>query len=448
MQFNLNQIARRILPTSVRPRIRLTIARLRRPIMERWLKKQRPELYQRLTNANLPESLYETIMLALASDDYRQLPIWSERPEFVTTDLLMITPQFSPDLLKDVIVLRSQLPDLHSTLLMGPMWWGQENVTAKHFDEIINYGNDGAVKLINYLHGISARSTIIRGGRTYLDAIAAIFSPGRLIFRAEEWMCAIPGYDPDSESAIIEKYLASTTDGMYHYWGAEAATALRKIMPIPGEIRDIPPACVEELGPKEFLPKLSTTDGEPHVVFPADMILIDGLPEHLDNWRKMTDQGIHIHYHPPRPGWAKTIRAQPYVQLQLESSYFHIEETLDFEQALNFFTRYDWAYLHMSAPRCNVNPGFEDVAPNLIYTFVQSELPMIIAQNRGLNSITNMVEEFDTGVALQTSELATVRPRLEKALGKTMAKNLKDRREHFTFDRTGLTSLVFPHSLQ
>ena len=212
-------------------------------------------------------------------------------------------------------------------------------------------------------------------------------------------------------------------------------------MDISGEIKEISPACVDELGPNQPLPKLSASDGEPHVVFPGDMILIDGEPEHLANWRVMCAQGIHVHYHPPRPDWVSTSRSKPYWEFERESDYFHIEETLDFEQALSTFTRYDWAYDHMSASRCHVNAGFEEVGPNLIFTFVQTELPLIIAADRDLRMVERMVDQFETGLIVSTADLATLRPRMDEALDDGMDVRLKKRREYFTFDREALSAI-------
>ncbi len=181
------------------------------------------------------------------------------------------------------------------------------------------------------------------------------------------------------------------------------------------------------------------------MVYPGDVILIDGCPEHLANWRVLCAQGIHIHYHPPRPGWRATRRAKPYVQFERQNKYFHIEETLDFEQALVKFSQYDWAYGHWSPARCRTNPGFESVAANLIFTFVQAELPMIIAAGRGLSAIDRLVDQFGTGLAVSTAELASLKPRMEFALDEQMNTNLKRRREYFTFDRSSLASLILPN---
>jgi hypothetical protein len=437
--------ARKMLPGTLRSKMRSILARLRRPAMERWLKEQRPEIYRRLTSSEVPPDLQSMILSSLAGDDYRRLPVWETGPKSVETDVLVVASQFSPDMVKDVVALRSERPGLHCTLLMGPLWWGQKHFSDKYFDEILNYGGGGAVEIIEHLDRISAKTTIVRGGRTFLDAVAGLFSPGRLVFRAEEWQCAIPGYDPESEPHVVETFLAGKADGIYHYWGPDATLAIRKLMNVTREIREIAPACVDELSPGETLPKLSEADGDPHVVFPADLTLIDGEPEHLANWQALCAQGIHVHYYPPRPGWRDQVRAKPYVKFEDESEYFHIEETVDFEQALLEFTQYDWAYDHMSVQRCHTNLGFEEVGPNLIYTFVQAELPMIIASDRPLSMVNRMVHQFDTGLAVSTAELGTLRPRMEAALDEPMKLNLRRRRVFFAFDRPGLALLVLPN---
>ena len=93
--------------------------------MERWLRSERPEIYRRLTASDVPAQLRATILLSLAGDDYRRLPVWGERPKTVETDVLVVTPQFSPDMIKDIIALRSQRSGLNCTLLFGSQWWGQ-----------------------------------------------------------------------------------------------------------------------------------------------------------------------------------------------------------------------------------------------------------------------------------------------------------------------------------
>jgi hypothetical protein len=56
-----------------------------------------------------------------------------------------------------------------------------------------------------------------------------------------------------------------------------------------------------------------------------------------------------------------------------------------------------------------------------------------------------MVHQFDTGLAVSTAELGTLRPRMEAALDEPMKLNLRRRRVFFAFDRPGLALLVLPN---
>jgi hypothetical protein len=414
--------------------------------MVRWLRTNRPEIYRRLTSSDVPVELQEIMLNALSVDDYRRLPVWDKHAKTVQTDVLVITPQFSPDMIKDVIALRSQRPGIHCTLLMGPMWWGQRELTTKYFDEIIEYGNEGIVGIIERLNVISARSTIIRGARTYLDVVAKLFCPGRLIFRAEELTCAIPGYDPQSESFICERYLFEHASASYHYWGDEATNSLRDLMDIRGQIENIRSACVEELGPHQNLPKLSATDGAMHAVFAGDVIIIDGEPEHLDKWQQMCTQGVHVHYYNPRPGWQRSKQAVPYLALNKQTPFFHIEKAVDFERALVEFTQYDWAYGHFERIRCETNPGFNNVAGNLIYTFIQARLPLIISPIAGSPFISRIVDEFDAGLSIDIVEFSTIDTRLKDALTEDLPERLQRLNDAMSFKRKSLADLVLPTS--
>jgi len=413
--------------------------------MERWLRQQRPEIYTRLTNANLPESLHETIMLALASDNYRHLPVWGESTETIQTDLLIITSQFSPDMLKDVIAIRSQRPGIHCTLVMGPMWWGQKELATKYFDEIIEYGNEGIVRVIEILNNISARSTIIRGARTHLDVVIEIFCSGRRIFRSEEWNCAVPGYDPLSEVALIERYLVEHTCGIYHYWDKIAADTIRNIFDVKVPIETIMPACVDELGPFEYLPKLSEIDGDPHTVFAGDLLFDQGgMPEHLGKWEMMCAQGIHVHFYPPRPQWILSKRAEPYLALQKRTRFFHIEQTIDFERVLVEFTKYDWAYYHIDDFSHRYNTGFEIMGSNLYFTFVQAGLPAIAAPTSAFQYLNRLIDEFAIGFVVDSKDIPDMRSKMASVMTEDMPDRLNRFRDVMAFKREALANLVLP----
>ena len=119
MRGLMRRVARRVLPGTVRDGMNRARARLRMPGMVHWLQEQRPEIYRRLTAPGVPLQLRDALLLSLASDDYRRLPRWGTRPKTVETDVLVIAAQHSPDMVKDVIALRSQRPGLHCTLLFG-----------------------------------------------------------------------------------------------------------------------------------------------------------------------------------------------------------------------------------------------------------------------------------------------------------------------------------------
>jgi hypothetical protein len=412
--------------------------------MERWLRNQRPDIYRRLTGSDIPSVLQEAFFKSLAKDDYRKLRDFDASPKSIETDLLIVTPQFSPDMIKDVIAIRSQRPELHITLVMGPQWWGGQELAERVFDEIVSYGNGAAVDLINVLSTITSPVTIIRGARLYLDVVAALFSPGRMIFRSEEFNCAMPGYDPDSEVSLAERYLVEHASSVYHYWGDEGSEAIKSLMNVSGQIEDIPPACIEELGPHEILPKLSATDGAMHMVFAGDVIRIDGRPEHLDKWTILTDQGIHIHYYNPTPSWRTSNRAAPYLELASQSKFFHVEQTVGFERLLVELTQYDWAYLHIPPKRSLFNPGFENVASNLFLTFIQAELPIFIRKNFEFTFLNRVVDGFGAGLAVETNDLADARSKMQAALKDDMPDRLAQLKKAMCFKRDILAELVIP----
>jgi len=412
--------------------------------MERWLRNQRPEIYRRLTTPDIPSVLREAFFTSLAKDDYRKLRDFATSPKSIETDLLIVTPQFSPDMIKDVIAIRSQRPGLHITLVMGPQWWGGRELAERVFDEIVEYGDGAGVALINILSTISSPTTIIRGARLYLDAVAALFSPGKMIFRSEEFNCAIPGYDPGSEVSLVERYLVEHASSIYHYWGDEGSEKIKSLMNVSGEIEDIPPACIEELGPHEILPKLSATDGAMHMVFAGDVVRIDGQPEHLDKWTILGDQGIHVHYYNPTPGWQTSRRAAPYLELASSSKFFHVEQTVAFERLLVDLTQYDWAYLHVAPKRSLFNPGFENVASNLSFTFIQAELPVFTRANSEITFLNRVVDEFGAGLAVDTLELPDVRSKMQAALKDDMPDRLAKLKKAMAFKREMLAELVIP----
>jgi hypothetical protein len=215
-------------------------------------------------------------------------------------------------------------------------------------------------------------------------------------------------------------------------------------MNVKGPIENIPPAIVDELGPHERLPKLSASDGALHAVYAGDVIMIDGAPEHLENWRMICEQGIHVHYYCPRPEWRTLAAARPYLMLEKQNPFFHVEGTVDFERALVEFTQYDWAYYHFEPIRILMKPGFMNVTPNLLFTFVQSELPLMIRLNAGFVWADRMVEDFETGLAINTSDFSDIDSHLRAAMTGDLPERLRQRREAHTFKREALADLVLP----
>jgi hypothetical protein len=448
MKGLLRRWARTVLPTSLRTRIRNTRARLRRPAMELWLKEHRPEIYRRITTSDLPVQLREAIFTSLAGDDYRRLPVWGARPNKFETDVLIVTPQFSPDMIKDVIALRSQRPGLHCTLLFGSQWLGQKHIAEREFDEIIEYGDAGIVKIIDVLNTASARTTIIRGARSHMDVVMELFSPGRIIFRSEEFNCSNPGYDPQSDAALAERHIIENVDGIYHVWGDEASETIRGMMKANGPIENIPSSMIDELGPHKHLPKLSATDGAMHMVFAGDTVEIDGEPEHIDKWKLLCSQGIHVHYYNPVPTWITLQRAEPYLELEKQTPLFHVEKTVDFEQALVDLTQYDWAYGHFVPVRCALNPGFEHIASNLMLTMVQAELPMMIRPNARLLFLDWIIDEHAVGFKIETDDLSTAEAKLRAGLTDEMPENFRRLKQELAFKREVLADLVLPSEEQ
>lgn len=448
MKRLLRRWARTVLPTSLRTRIRNTRARLRRPAMERWLRKHRPEIYQRITASGLPDLLSEAIFMSLAGDDYRRLPIWGAQQNKIETDVLVITPQFSPDMIKDVIALRSQRPNLHCTLLFGPEWLGQKHIAEREFDEIIEYGDAGIVKIIDLLSTANASTTIIRGARSHLDVVMELFCPGRIIFRSEEFNCSNPGYDPQGDAALAERHIIENADGIYHCWGDQASETIRGLMDVKGPIENIPSSMIDELGPHEYLPKLSATDGAMHMVFAGDTAKIPGEPEHIDKWKVLCSQGIHVHYYNPVPTWTTLKRAEPYLKLAKQTPFFHVEKTVDFEQALVELTQYDWAYGHFVPVRCALNPGFEHVASNLMLTMIQSELPMMIRPNARLTFLDWIIDEHAVGIKIETDDLSAAEAKLRAGLTDEMPNNFLRLKKALAFKREALTDLVLPSAEQ
>ena len=148
------------------------------------------------------------------------------------------------------------------------------------------------------------------------------------------------------------------------------------------------------------------------------------------------------------PTWTTLKRAEPYLELAKQTPFFHVEKTVDFEQALVELTQYDWAYGHFVPVRCALNPGFEHVASNLMLTMIQSELPMMIRPNARLPFLDWIIDEHAAGIKIETNDLSAAEAKLRAGLTDEMPNNFLRLKKALAFKREALTDLVLPSAEQ
>lgn len=352
-----------------------------------------PSTYKILTSAHLPKRLLYTVTLRLAlHKKWKNFPIQSNFP-LVKTDVLFASYSAHPDLLKMCIALKRAKPGIRCTLIAGRDAHTQ-NLCKKWFDEVIFTANGNEPIILAAMQHADAKVIVMRFRDIVFQTLAPLLSRSPLIYYPSGGFLSSLSEDflADPELSFDEifeadRFLVERVQGIMHFLSDGVIDWFKeKGANITCPNATVYTACLPELTPSEFLPKLSTQDGEWHIVHATGVETVNrdsrtggGAFLPIEKCRIVVNQGVHLHvygtYFDRRaPGYA------PYVELEKQSRFFHIESNLEFDKLLVEMTKYDLAWKHWDLSAILFWPIYFDYMTPNFFAYLQSGLPLLMSE--------------------------------------------------------------------
>jgi hypothetical protein len=442
MKTWIKQIVRKIIPTDVRAWIYTWMFRfenlksgfwkvikkkspkvfsfIQRIIVEIYLKHLSfnfPDTYHRLVNAQLPERLLRTVIFRLAlQKKWRKFPELPDLP-LIKTDVLFVSYSAHPDLVKMCIALKRSRPGIHCTLIANRHAHTQ-SLCAQWFDNVMIVGKNNDLAMISAIQNAEAKSVVMRFRDVVFHTLAVLYHTAPLIYYPPGFFLSSQSEDflsdPEltfDETFEADKYLLERVQGIFHFLSDNAIVWFKERgVKICCPDATLYTACLSEQTPSKYLPKLSENDGEWHIVHATGVESVDRDPKKgggaflpIEKCRIVVSQGIHMHIYGTyldrkAPGYA------PYVELEKQSKFFHIEDNLEFDQLQIAMTKYDLAWKHWDISVIPYWSQFADyVTPNF-FAYLQSGVPLLMSEKMPFRE-REIALQNNLGIAINDSEL-------------------------------------------
>ena len=233
------------------------------------------------------------------------------------------------------------------------------------------------------------------------------------------------GYTEDDDENQILNY---ATDEKYSCLGSDGLVYVSKIL------RDFivdrydmenkpellfPNYVSKDLIPSEFKERLSSKDGEIHIVY-AGTITSRIKGHHydlIDIFRKIARNDLHIHIYASREDEA-------YRSLSSESRYIHYHGHLNQSELMKELTQYDYGWAGFNGAK-NME-HLDAVLPNKAYEYIACGLPVLTFPHR---SLKEFVEKDKVGIVVKDWELKN-----KLLLGEELRENVMEKRYDYTIE--------------
>lgn len=419
---------------------------LRRLRLAHWLAKNAPELHQRIFRKDLPVEVRRHLLNRLAGEPYQRLANPGHKSSPLEGDILFVTDNPLPDIVKAVIALKRVDAKLHCSLLLRS-FTEQGDFVRRYFDRVEEYGF--GVDLIRWLIEAKARVLFMRGSTGYQGLLSRIFFDGRFVF-CSDLKITHADQDPEAMIAQAERFMLRHCDLILHSYPEEVTSWLKHKFQLNTQIAVIAHACVAELGPETRLPKLSSRDGALHLVWaagPGRKIVpprtADGVPvDFLEKIRTIVNQKVHFHFYLP---FVDESNLPPYFreyfEFRRESAYYHIERAVSYDRLLVELTQYDWAVFHNTL--FGDIPGEEryQMLPNGFFTYIQAGLPVLYSPTSPYYG--RILERYGVGAGVSEAELHRLEEKLQSFPKDGLEERFRKAREDLAYDHQALYDLLF-----
>jgi len=427
----------------ISPRLKEELQRRRQERFLHWLQEHLPDSHFRLMTPDLDDRVRRTIIDDLSTCSYVSLVSPIGPTKRIVTDVIYVNFTSTPDALKDIISLRRVDSRLHCTLLASAASPHSE-VRQGRFDRVEFWSNH--IDLAHQLMSAKARAVIAakRGGMMFSTVVARLFWRGRFVYRP------YPFSHRDSDSIapvnhlLAEKFILRNVDAVCHFFFGSAIDFLRRETGMTCQAVRVLPGCMPEFEPEQPLPKLSASDHCLHIAYAAGVPqrgqpVAGYLCDFMDNCRLIVSQRIHLYLF---PSWLDPSSLHPDLQiLSRESSYFHLEDRLPYDQLVRRLTQYDWGLYHFRLDNYPIREGFREFASNGFFTYLQAGLPVITSASTPTYS--KIVAEDGVGIVLGDNEFPRLSERLNAFDHEKLPMRIQRVKRRYGPDHVALYRAVF-----
>jgi hypothetical protein len=384
------------------------------------------DAYYKLRGEKMTERLFRHVTFRMAMErkwkSFPALPALSIHP----TDILFVSSSAHPELIKMCIALKRVRPGLRCTLVTRRHAHTQE-LCNKWFDEVIVTGPGNDLKMISGIKNVQAKVVILRFRDIVFNALARMYCTSPLVYyssgffpssRYEDFLT-----DPEltfEEVFESDKYLLENVEGILHFLSDDVITWFKNRgvrISCPSSV--LYTASLEELKPEKILPKLSEQDGEWHIVHATGVELANTPPKlgggaflPIDKCRVIVNQGIHLHVYGTYFD-RNLLGYAPYVELEKQNKYFHIEDNLEFNGLQTELTKYDLAWKHWDISAMPFWREYLDyVTPNF-FAYLQSGVPLLMSNQMPFRE-RDIALKHQVGILIGDDEIGHVKNILEQ----------------------------------
>jgi glycosyltransferase involved in cell wall biosynthesis len=208
------------------------------------------------------------------------------------------------------------------------------------------------------------------------------------------------GYTEDDDENQILNYAADEKSSCLNSDGLVfVSKILRDFIIVRYDLEDKPELIIpnyvsKDIIPLEFKERLSSKDGEIHIVYAGTITSrIEGHHYDLrDIFRKIARNDIHIHIYAPREDEA-------YRSLSSESRYIHYNGHLNQSELMKELTQYDYGWAGFNGAK-NME-HLDAVLPNKAFEYIACGLPVLTFPHR---SLKEFVEKDNVGIVVKDLE--------------------------------------------
>ena len=190
--------------------------------------------------------------------------------------------------------------------------------------------------------------------------------------------------------------------------------------------------CNPDLFSDEKVKKLSEMDKEIHIVYTGTITSVYPYNNYVPIGKYLADKRIHLHIY---PNVEQGSFPQSYIDMANQSKYFHIHQSLPYEDLLKEIAHYDWGlwihpvYDNPNMPRATTDK-FKVSIGNKLFTYLEAGLPVMVSDH--LEFGKQIINEFSIGCIVKDTELPIMDEKINELNYSMVQKNVMKTRQELS----------------